>query len=462
METKNKYEEFNREFQYEGVKALIESTDLLPRIYKVLNQNCFADTWLKTVVGVIKDIYKSTGLVPSYKELKGKLIDKKDENEVQYYIETLEKIRNSNEVRPAIIEEELIAFFRAKHRLAAANEFLKDAVFDDKAVKKLQKKLEEASDLGYDGSIETVIDDDTIMKALMQDDEDFIPTFIPGLDKYINGGLQRGSIGLFMAPTGLGKTTFARALTHQTAINGYKSLLIYFEDNPMDMVRADIAIDTGASTKNLKGFNEEKSRKLTNKYINEYSQPDLLKENKRMCKMLDKKTDVDDIENKIKDYINQGFRPDVLVIDYFNCLKFSSNYNKKEYQGQAEAMRYLVNLAQKYNMAIWVTQQTTAAGLNPDTKPSMDLFLGGKEATHPSTIFIQLVKTEEQYINNKADLVLLKVRGTKHPPVLENVIYDNGKCIIDCTKAETPSSRLAFDENEQPPHMRLVDLDQEK
>lgn len=433
---------FSPEFQYAAVKALIESPDLLGKIYKVLNQNCFQDTWVKTIVGTIKDLYSSIKMTPSYKEIKFKLSQKwTDENEQQYYEETLEKIRNSNEISPTLAEQELKSFFRKKYRLAAVNEFLNDGAFDDKAVKKLQKKLNDASDIGFDGSIESEINEDTVFKALTEGPENFIPTFIPGLDEQINGGLQRGEIGLFMAATGKGKTTFARTLTHNLAVNGYKSLLIYFEDTPEDMIRADIALTTNVKKYKLRNISEKSAAEMTERYFNNYSETAMVSQNKKLCRMENKQTDASDIENKLQEYITRGFRPDVLVIDYFGCLKYSYGYGKKDYEAQADTMKYLTNLGKKYNMAVWVTNQTNSSGLNPECTPSMDQWMNGKEATYGAAIFIQLVKTSEQSQNDRADLWLHKVRGVQNMPVLEDIIYDNGTGRIDCTNANASSKK---------------------
>ena len=433
MEQRDKYSEFNPQFQYEGVRAIIESPDLLPKLYKVLDQNCFSETWLKIIVGVSKEIYKSTGLVPNYKELEFKLYDKcQNDDDRQWLAETIQKIKKSNEISPSIIEEELKSFFRCRHRAAAISECFQSKEFDDNAMKKLLKKLEEASAQGEEDAVITTLDEITIEDVLMQGEEDKIPTFIPGLDEYINNGLVRGQVGLFMAATGKGKTTFAKRITHNAALNGYKSLLIYFEDIPEDMVRSDIAMISDTYPSKLKGYSTETAKKLAERYFSKDG-AELIKENKKLCKMQDSITEVIDIENKIKEFINQGFRPDILVIDYFSCLKPTGKWNSKTYEAQAQTMRLIINLAAKYRMAVWVMGQTNSSGLYMNEEPNMGQWVGGKEAAHPAAIFLQLVRTGDQTLNKRADIYIHKVRGPYEATRLENVIYDNGKCIIDCT-----------------------------
>ena len=45
------------------------------------------------------------------------------------------------------------------------------------------------------------------MKLLIDDFRDPIPLGINGIDNILDGGLAKGEIGVFLAPTGVGKTT---------------------------------------------------------------------------------------------------------------------------------------------------------------------------------------------------------------------------------------------------------------
>ena len=85
------------DFQYKLIKIFIEEPEYFIDFSSIINQNAFTDTYLKTVVGVIKEYYKQYDVVPKYDMLLTKLREKAvTEDDVQYYEETIDKIRRSS------------------------------------------------------------------------------------------------------------------------------------------------------------------------------------------------------------------------------------------------------------------------------------------------------------------------------------------------------------------------------
>ena len=52
------------DFQFKLIKIFIEEPDYFVDFSSIINQNAFTETYLKTVVGVIKEYYKQYDAVP--------------------------------------------------------------------------------------------------------------------------------------------------------------------------------------------------------------------------------------------------------------------------------------------------------------------------------------------------------------------------------------------------------------
>ena len=79
-------------------------------------------------------------------------------------------------------------------------------------------------------------------------DDDYrhpIPMGVPGIDNLMKGGLAKGEIGVILAPTGVGKTTFLTKISNHAFNLGYNVLQVFFEDNPKIIQRKHFTLWTG-------------------------------------------------------------------------------------------------------------------------------------------------------------------------------------------------------------------------
>ena len=77
-------------------------------------------------------------------------------------------------------------------------------------------------------------------EVLMDDFREPIPTGITGIDNLLDGGLARGEIGVFLAPTGVGKSTVLTKVANTAYNLGFNVIQIFFEDNPKIIQRKHI------------------------------------------------------------------------------------------------------------------------------------------------------------------------------------------------------------------------------
>ena len=198
------------EFQYKLVKIFVEEPKFFEDIASIVEQNAFSDQLLRTFVGNIKDYYASEGVVPSYGVLSIILRSKsKTSTEIEEWDSLIKKLKLETSYEGYnLVKDTALKFFKQQNLIRVANKILEIAGKGDiDRYEECQKMLDEAvmagqeDDFGY--NIYELMD-----KALSNDYTVSIPTGIDKLDEVLGGGLDKGKLGLLIAPAGFGKTSF--------------------------------------------------------------------------------------------------------------------------------------------------------------------------------------------------------------------------------------------------------------
>ena len=457
--TKNTLENkdyFDEEFQYEAVKALLEQTGLFGKMYSILEQNAFKDSALRAIVAFSKDYYKKNGFPPDYVAIQAGLKGKAGLDTTDL-CSSIARLKCASTEGQDVIVENLYKFFKLKAITALINkgmEMINGNEDDDKIISKFTKEIEKISAIGKDTGIITYFNEDTIINACMKGDNEVVPTGIKELDECLCGGLGRGEIGLFAAPTGYGKTTAATIFAHNASKLGYNVVQIFFEDKPEDIVRKHLAMtmDTNSNAFRLKG-EDEAGRIAKDAMTRDGSVA--VNEHLRIVRMADGNTTVEDIDNLLRSLTNNGFKPDMVLIDYFSSLKHSTNPNKDKWEAQARCMRKIVDtIAYKYNCAVWVMQQTNRGAVSKEADNTMASWQGSYEATQPASVWLMLQRTKEQKANFKADIIFQKTRHSQPKNDLLDIVFDNARLRMDCSGAMTADDELEWKEESNPDNLQ--------
>lgn len=441
-----------REYQYGLIKCLMDEPRFLSSIYPIIstNQNCFTDVYLRETVGVILELYKKLGYEPSWEHLRIKLRSRaNDEDKLQYIDETLDAIKNSK-LPVVAVKDHVYTFFKQQEATKLLN-LLKEAVIDgidDKKMDKVYKAVDTLRTVGEPNEQVTTYNDETLTNALMRKHENKeVPTGIPEVDDMLGGGSRRGEVSLFMAFTGAGKSTWCRCIGFNMAMAGYKVIYLYFEESVQDIEDQGVAQLTGLYPSQVGGLSQENAEEFVRK-LNEEDKKRLLEANYKPIRGKNKSTTVEDIERIINEQrLRFDFKCDVLLVDYFSCLKHSSSPVKDVWHAQEDCMRKLDEIAFKFGITIWVTQQTNRQGVQMDEESGIGNVQGSFNATNVCANIVQLLRTEDQQLNNRATLKFWKTRHARKPNnTLEDILYDNGHSIIRC---DCVKESLLYDEAEQ-------------
>jgi len=211
-----------------------------------------------------------------------------------------------------------------------------------------------------------------------------LPTNLELIDKY---GVAKGEIGLLMAGTGIGKSVFLTYVASELMLGGYKTLHIVFEGNIDDYIIKH--------RNKLGDYTEEQLKKGKNT------------SNLKVIKLPNNSSTTSDIEDIIKDVINNGFTPDAIVLDYVDCLT-GNNKVKELWINDIAIINELEHLAQKYNIVLWSAVQSNRSGLNKEL--TLENVAGSIQKLQKATMVIALTRNPEQQEANLADLRLLKNR----------------------------------------------------
>jgi replicative DNA helicase len=406
----------------------MENHTFFEDLSSIIDHNMFTDPNLKTLVGVMKNYYEREGHVPSYDMLEVELRDiSHSDKEIETYLAILEKVRNSASDGVERTRELAEKFFKQQNIIRTANEILKIAGNGD------TNQYEACVDLLNDAMTKGTHNDfgeglfDHINETLSDDYRVPIPTGIGKIDEALEGGLGKGELGVIIGPTSFGKTSLTTAMASHAACNGYKVLQIVFEDRIKQIQRKHLGRITGIEAKDL---SKPDVIDLVRQTIDAFPQKEELEKNLRIVKFPSGEKTARQIERFIKKLINSGFKPDLTIIDYFECLEHEPDKSSSnEFSQEGKTMRRFEAMAGELDMAIWIPSQGTKDSINLELV-TMDKIGGSVKKAQIAHVIMSIARTVDDIANNKATIAILKNRAGKSGKVFNNVEFNNGTCRI--------------------------------
>lgn len=415
-------------FQYKLTHEFMENHTFFEDLSGIIDQNMFTDPNLKTFVGVMKNFFEREGNVPSYDMMEIELRDiSHSDKEIETYLAIIEKVKNTPSDGVDRIKDLAEKFFRQQNIVRTANEILRIAGNGD------VEKYETCVGLLNDAMTQGIHNDfgekpfDHIGETLSDDYRIPIPTGIGKIDEALEGGLGKGELGVIIGPTSFGKTSLTTAMASHAACSGYKVLQIVFEDRIKQIQRKHLGRITGIEAKDLsKPENIDRVKET----IENFPDKDKLNENLRIVKFPSGEKTARQIERFIKKLINSGFKPDLTIIDYFECLEHENDrLTTNEFSQEGKTMRRFEAMAGELDMALWIPSQGTKDSINLELV-TMDKIGGSVKKAQIAHVIMSIARTVDDIANNKATIAILKNRAGKSGKVFNNVEFNNGTCRI--------------------------------
>lgn len=245
--------------------------------------------------------------------------------------------------------------------------------------------------------------------------------------------------------TSLTTAIAAYAATHGNKDErGFKVLQIVFEDRIKQICRKHFGYITGIEAKDQ---SKPEYVDEVKEQLEKYDKRDLLQENLRIVKLPSGEKSPQDIERLIRQLTNSGFRPDLVIIDYFECLKMvSDSTTNSEWEREGKTMRKFEAMAGELNVGIWIPLQGTKDSVNMELV-TMDKAGGSFKKIQIAHIVMSIARTVDDISDNKATIAILKNRAGKAGKIFNNVEFNNGTCRISTDNVVEFESLTKYNEN---------------
>lgn len=412
------------DYQIRLIAQILTDKTFANSIIDIIHANYFGDQSLKVIVSTIKDAKKSDDIIPDMGSLEFRLLeDIKDDIQRKYIISQLRKIQSANLNDTLKVQDLAMKFCKYQEMKKAVQELTKIINLGDfenvDLIETVIRKAIEHGDKKDDGM--NVFDN--IPSVLVDDFRKPIRTGVHGLDVVMDGGLSKGELAVILAPFGVGKTTMVTKFANTAMKDGYNVLQIFFEDNPKVIQRKHLACWSGYDLNSLSNHSDE-IIEMTKKMMNDTKNGEL-----RLKKFSSDGTTIPVIRQYIRKLIATGFKPDLVLLDYIDCVEPSKKYDDVN-AGEGSVMRQFEAMLVELDMAGWTAIQGNRSSIKAEIVEA-DQMGGSIKKAQIAHFVLSVAKTLDQKENNTATMAILKSRFGKSGEVFENIRFDNASIQID-------------------------------
>ena len=268
-----------------------------------------------------------------------------------------------------------------------------------------------------------------IRKALRKEFRETIPTGIGAIDVLTGGGLGKGEIGVILTPSGVGKTT-ALTIIANTAYECEKNVAqIVFEDTKDQIKRKHFTIWAESA---LSRLNEDEENERVFKISD-----DKAREMEGKCRLIIKRfsqedTTMKDVRNWMLGYQKKwGFKFDILVLDYLDCLE-SHKMRQDRTESELTIIKGFEALASDFDIPAWTAIQSNRSGFGAEFVEAHQTG-GSIKRVQKAHFFMSVAKTPAQQEANFANIRIIKARFAKDGQTFEDCVFNNDtmQIIID-------------------------------
>jgi replicative DNA helicase len=437
---KDSFTHLGIEYQIRLVAQILSDEHFAESIIDIIDPNYFSDQSLKLITSLIKDVHAEYNIIPDIGSINFRVLDKvSSEIDRQCALTQLKAISEANLNDSLSIQEMAMKFCKQQELNKSIKQI--QAIIDkgdferyEECEEILKKALEHGDARDTAVNVQDNVDD-----VLADDYRKPIPTGINGLDELMDGGLSKGELAVILAPFGVGKTTMMTKIANTAKNLGYNVLQIFFEDMPKAIQRKHYSCWTGIELNNLSLHKEEVKRVVEQRS----SEKGILK----LKKFSSDGTTIPVIRAYIRKQIAKGFRPDLILLDYIDCVEPSRKYDDVN-AGEGSVMRQFESLLADYNMAGWTAVQGNRSSIKAEVVES-DQMGGSIKKGQIGHFIISIAKSLDQKENGTATAAILKSRFSKDGIILQDIIFNNATIQVDMTEQSRVSTRSEYNQHKQ-------------
>lgn len=414
------------DYQLRLIAQILTDRKFANSIIDIIDPNYFEDPYLRIITATIKDAKVIDDTIPDIGSLEFRLLNEvKDEVQQKYIISQLRKVQEANLNDTIKVQDIAMKFCKQQELKKSIKEIQKiidkgDIENYEKCESILRKALEHGDN--KDDGIDVF---DNIEHVLVDDFRKPIRTGIDGLDEIMDGGLSKGELAVVLAAFGVGKTTMMTKIANTAVSDGKKVLQIFFEDNPKVIQRKHLACWSKIDLNSL-SLHKDEIMEMCKRMISESKEQ---KGELKLKKFSSDGTTIPIIRQYIRKLIAQGFRPDIVLLDYIDCVQPSTQHNDANV-GEGSVMRQFETLLSELDIAGWTAIQGNRSSIGAQLVQA-DQIGGSIKKGQIGHFIVSIAKTLDQKENGTATMAILKSRFGKDGVIFEDITFDNAKIQID-------------------------------
>ena len=413
--------------QIKLLNQIITDKKYCQNIIDVIDAKYFDNQYFKLIAQMTKEYHEKYQTTPTFETLTQLTkIEVDSEMAKKTIFDMITEVQNASLEDYLWVQEKGLKFCKQqelKKAIGKVNKILEQGDFE--SYDKCEEYIREAIRVGENtDSCLDVFDD--IAEALEEDYRNPIPTGINGIDNLLDGGLAKGEIGVFLAPTGVGKTTILTKLANTAYNLGFNVLQIFFEDNPKVIQRKHITCWTGIPQREQ----VERRDEVLEKIIPYRDRGKLILE-----KLPSDRITINVIKNKIRKLQAEGNKFDMILLDYIDCVVPDRGFSD-EWKGEGLVMRQFETMCNEFDLVGWTAAQGNRSSISSEVVTT-DMMGGSIKKAQVGHVIVSIAKTLQQKDLGLATIAMVKSRVGKDGVVFENCKFDNETLVIDTEQSQT-------------------------
>ena len=236
--------------------------------------------------------------------------------------------------------------------------------------------------------------------------------------------------------------------SEQNNFEGFKVMQIVFEDRIKQIQRKHFSKITQIEACNL---SKDEYADHVKSILEAYPDRDVVQNNLRIIRLKSGEKSIDFIGELIKKHINSGFRPHLVIIDYFECIKLTGPSTSSKWDKETMIMRKIEAMANELNIAFWIPVQGNRDSINAELV-TMDNAGGSLGKIQIGHIIMSITRSVDDIADNIATISILKNRAGQSGKVIDGVIFNNGTCTISTDNISEYDSGVEFGRHREDVH----------
>lgn len=416
-------------FQIQLINNIVVDKDFANSIVDVIDPKYFDNQYFKIIMQMIKEYHIKYEHTPTFATLEQLTKSEISSPMAQKMVfDMINEVKESPIEGSTFVQEKSLKFCKQQELqkvMSKAQKIIDKGDFE--SYDHLEEMVREALQVGEvdAGTADVFANLDEVL------DDDYrhpIPIGVAGIDNLMKGGLAKGEIGVILAPTGVGKTTFLTKIANNAFNLGYNVLQVFFEDNPKIIQRKHFTLWTGIAPDNLSGRRDEVMDKV--KEIKENTTNSLT-----LKKLPSDTVTMSQIKNQVRKMIAEGNKIDMIVIDYIDCISPDKNLGD-EWKSEGSVMRGFEAMCHELDIVGWTATQGNRSSISSEVVTT-DQMGGSIKKAQVGHVIITVAKSLQQKEMNLGTIAITKSRIGKDGVVFENCKYDNEMLVIDTEQSMT-------------------------